>query len=58
MAKEIETPDMVTEPPSRNNSPLIIAIIVGLLLLCCCLLIASFGIWWLWNYGDALLGIG
>lgn len=49
-----ETPITPSEEPKKNRNPVIIGIVVAVLLCCCC--VTSFGLWWLWNNGDALLG--
>ncbi len=49
------SPDEVSEAPKKSKTPIIIAIVVIVLLCCCCLGLG--GAWWLWNNGDALLGV-
>jgi hypothetical protein len=43
------------EQPKKNNTPIIIAVVVVVLLCCCCVAIG--GGFWLWNNGDALMGV-
>lgn len=57
MTEEFDTASGRQEQPSRNNTVLIVLIVIVLLLCCLCVLVGSFAVWWLWNYGDYLLGI-
>lgn len=57
MTEEFDTASTTQEQPSRNNTILIVIIMVVLVLCCLCVLVGGFGIWWLWNNGDYLLGI-
>ena len=41
----------------KKDKTLWIIIAVVLVVLCCCCLVISLGGWWLWNNGDALLGL-
>ena len=50
-----EMPVTPTEEPKKSNQGLIIGIVVVVLLCCCC--VGAIGGWWLWNNGDALLGL-
>jgi hypothetical protein len=43
------------EQPKKNNTPIIIGVVVVVLLCCCC--VFGIGGWWLWNNGDAMLGL-
>jgi hypothetical protein len=43
-----------TGPRNQRNTTLIIVVVI-LVLCCCCLGVAA--TWYLWSYGDALLGI-
>ncbi len=49
-----EMPVAPSEGAKKSNQGLIIAIVVVVLLCLCC--IGLIGGWYLWNYGDALLG--
>lgn len=57
MTEEFDTPSTAQEPPSKNNTFLIVVIVIFLVLCCLCVLVGGFALWWLWNYGDYLLGI-
>jgi uncharacterized Tic20 family protein len=57
MTEEFDSLSATQEQPSRNNTVLIVLIVIVLLLSCLCLLVGGFAVWWLWNYGDYLLGI-
>jgi hypothetical protein len=52
---EMPTPEPVAEPKKANKTLIIVAVVA--IVLCCCCLIAAGGAYWLWNNGDALLGI-
>jgi ABC-type transport system involved in cytochrome c biogenesis permease subunit len=45
-------------PPSgqSNQRNIIIGVVVAVLVLCCCCAGAA-AVWYLWTYGDALLGV-
>ena len=49
-----ETPGIPAGGPKKSNQGLIIAVVVVVLL--CCFCIGIIGIWYLWTYGDALVG--
>jgi len=52
MSDDFNAPFSPEEKP-KSKTPIIIAIVVAVLLCFCCAL--TFGGWWLWNNGDALL---
>ncbi|MCF6278149.1 MAG: hypothetical protein L3J16_05285 [Anaerolineales bacterium] len=51
--------DNIAPPPEEEKKKTNVWLIVGivLILLCCCLLVLGLGGKWLWDNGDALLGI-
>ncbi len=49
-------PPPLEEPKKKTNTALIIVIVVLLVLCCFCLFLVLAG-YWLWENGDALLGI-
>lgn len=55
MNNNMGTPSLAEEP-KKKNSKVIIAIAVAVVLCLCC--VVGLGVWWLWNNGDQLLGLG
>ncbi len=51
-----ESPAPLPPEQPKTNRTMIIVVVV-LVLLCCCCVCGSLGAYWLWNNGDALLGI-
>ncbi|HWQ84077.1 MAG TPA: hypothetical protein VN363_05890 [Anaerolineales bacterium] len=49
-------PPPLEEPKRKTNTALIIVIVV-LVILCCLCLVGGFGIYWLWENGDAIFNL-
>jgi hypothetical protein len=39
-----------------QNRNLIIGIVVAVIILCCCCPVITYGLYWLWENGDSLVG--
>jgi hypothetical protein len=46
----------MNEAPKNNQRTIIIIVVIAVILLCCCCPAVSYGLYWLWNNGDQLLG--
>jgi hypothetical protein len=42
---------------NNRQRTIIIVVVIVVILLCCCCPAVSYGLYWLWNNGDRLLGI-
>jgi hypothetical protein len=46
----------MNQAPNNNRRTIIIVVVIAVILLCCCCPAVSYGLYWLWNNGDRLLG--
>jgi hypothetical protein len=44
------------EAPKSNRRTIIIVVVIAVILLCCCCPVIGYGLYWLWQNGDSLLG--
>ena len=56
MSEEFVFPEDEKQGGDQQKKYIMIAVGAVILLCCCCGMLS--GLWWLWNNGDALLGVG